>query len=339
MAREATYKQVPQAEDASEKKPHGLSPARAAAATVLYCLAGPSLIFLNKHILVEVEFPYGSALSLLGVTMSTLLSIVALMLGWFPCDQTRSLTPQTYCTRVLPIGIALGLCLTTGNVAYLYNSVAFIQILKAFAPVVLLLVLFAARLEKPSATLIASIMIISGGTAVAVRGEVELSLIGVAYMLASEFFEAVKLVMTQILLVDRKFGSVEGLAVVGPAAMAALCVCTILGEDWRDAMEKVGERPLLFLAASLGGVVVNLATNMMVAATSALTLRVTSLLRNIGIVFVSTAILRDSTLTVLEGVGFCIALTGFVLYQHARRNPAHSFADIWRDLTTFCGGR
>ena len=175
-------------------------------------------------------------------------------------------------------------------------------------------------------------MIISGGTAVAVRGEVELSLIGVAYMLASEFFEAVKLVMTQILLVDRKFGSVEGLAVVGPAAMAALCVCTILGEDWRDAMEKVGERPLLFLAASLGGVVVNLATNMMVAATSALTLRVTSLLRNIGIVFVSTAVLRDSTLTLLEGIGFCIALTGFVLYQHARRNPAHSFADIWRDL-------
>ena len=30
------------------------------------------------------------------------------------------------------------------------------------------------------------------------EGEVELSLIGVAYMLASEFFEAVKLVMTQI---------------------------------------------------------------------------------------------------------------------------------------------
>ena len=36
---------------------------------------------------------------------------------------------------------------------------------------------------------------------------------------------------------------------------------------------------------------------------------------------------------------FCIALTGFVLYQHARRNPTHSFADIWRDMTVFCGGR
>ena len=104
-------------------------------------------------------------------------------------------------------------------------------------------------------------------------------------------------------------------------------------------MQKVGERPLLFLAASLGGVVVNLATNIMVAATSALTLRVTSLLRNIGIVFVSTAVLRDSTLTLMEGVGFGIALIGFVLYQHARRNPTHSFADIFRDARAFCGGR
>lgn len=84
----------------------------------------------------------------------------------------------------------------------------FIQILKAFAPVVLLLVLFTAKLEKPSFTLVTSILIISGGTAVAVRGEVELSLIGVAYMLASEFFEAIKLVMTQILLVDRDRKSV-----------------------------------------------------------------------------------------------------------------------------------
>ena len=43
MAREASYKQVPQPMH-PKKKPHGLSPARAAAATVLYCLAGP---FIN----------------------------------------------------------------------------------------------------------------------------------------------------------------------------------------------------------------------------------------------------------------------------------------------------
>ena len=93
-------------------------------------------------------------------------------------------------------------------------------------------------------------------------------------MLASEFFESIKLIMMQILLVDKKYGSVEGLAVIGPAAVLALTITTLCTEDWRDALVKVQLDPVIFAAASLGGVVVNLATNFMVAATSALTLRI-----------------------------------------------------------------
>ena len=106
---------------------------------------------------------------------------------------------------------------------------------------------------------------------------------------ASEFFEAVKLLMMQILLVDRKFGAVEGLAVMGPAAVVALAAFSAASEDVGDAASKVAAHPLLFAAASLGGLVVNFATNMMLAATSALTLRITSLVRNISVVFVGAA--------------------------------------------------
>ena len=315
------------------------------------------------------------------VLASTVCSAAALASGLVSSERARALTPATYATRVLPIGVALGLTLTFGNAAYLYplrrwetgrgaaaeraadnsegtsrgaaapatrtfrgetrrrrryNSVAFCQILKAFAPVILLLVLFACRLERPSTVLISSIVVICLGTAIAVRGELDLSVIGVVYMFISEFCEAIKLVMTQLLLVDRKFGSVEGLAVVGPAAVVALAVVTVVFEDWRRALEKVLERPLLFLAASLGGVVVNLATNMMVAATSALTLRITALLRNIGIVFVSTFILRESSVTGLEGVGFLVALGGFALYQQARRRPGGSCGDVMRECRLCC---
>ena len=51
----------PEAPD--EAKPHGtpLVTAKKIAAVALYCLAGPALIFLNKHILVEVDFPYPDA--------------------------------------------------------------------------------------------------------------------------------------------------------------------------------------------------------------------------------------------------------------------------------------
>ena len=130
------------------------------------------------------------------VLASTVCSAAALASGLVSSERARALTPATYATRVLPIGVALGLTLTFGNAAYLYplrrwetgrgaaaeraadnsegtsrgaaapatrtfprrdassrrryNSVAFCQILKAFAPVILLLVLFACRLERPS---------------------------------------------------------------------------------------------------------------------------------------------------------------------------------------------
>ena len=158
---------------------------------------------------------------------------------------------------------------------------------------------------------------------------------GVAIMLASEFFEAVKLVMMQILLVDRKFGSIEGMVVIGPAAVAALAAVSLATEDVHDVLLKVGQRPELFFVASLGGVLVNLSTNVMLAATSALTLRITSLVRNVGVVFVSTLVVHDSQITGPEYLGFGLAVSGVTLYQHARRYPLADVQTIFRDFAFF----
>lgn len=77
--------------------------------------------------------------------------------------------------------------------------------MQAFTPIATMLALFIAGLEVPGKRLILAILLIAAGTAIASYGEVNLNVVGVLCMLASEGFEATRLVMTQLLLVGLKF--------------------------------------------------------------------------------------------------------------------------------------
>lgn len=59
--------------------------------------------------------------------------------------------------------------------------------------------------------MVLSVLGIAGGTALAAYGEVHNSLLGLLIMFASEALEAIRLVMTQLLLTGHKMGPFEGL--------------------------------------------------------------------------------------------------------------------------------
>ncbi len=83
--------------------------------------------------------------------------------------------------------------------------------MQAFTPIVTMVALFIAGLDVPNKRLISSVVLIGLGTAIASYGEINLSILGVIFMLLSESFEATRLVMTQILLVGLKFHPSESL--------------------------------------------------------------------------------------------------------------------------------
>lgn len=111
-----------------------------------------------------------------------------------------------------------------GNMAYLHLTVAFVQMLKAFCPVITMLLLFIARLERATTKLVLSVSIISLGVAMASYGEMNLSLFGLAAMLTSVVSESVRLVLTQHLLVGLNFHPLEGLVYIGSACTLWLMI-------------------------------------------------------------------------------------------------------------------
>ena len=79
---------------------------------------------------------------------------------------------------ILPIGILFSTSLISSNTAYLYLSVAYIQMLKAFVPVAILIISWTFRIQEPSKRLAVIVLMISCGVALASHGELHFNLFG-----------------------------------------------------------------------------------------------------------------------------------------------------------------
>ncbi|KAF9482328.1 hypothetical protein BDN70DRAFT_444682 [Pholiota conissans] len=131
------------------------------------------------------------------------------------------MTKEMFVRSILPIGILFSGSLILSNTAYLYLSVSYIQMLKAFTPVAILLISWASRLQDPSKKLGVIVLMISTGVALASHGEMHFNLFGFLTQAAAVAFEASRLVMIQILLHNLKMDPLVSLHYYAP-------VCAII---------------------------------------------------------------------------------------------------------------
>jgi len=141
-----------------------------------------------------------------------------------------------------------------------------------------MLCLFAFGLETPTHPMVASVVIIAAGTALAAYGEVQLNTVGLAIMLVSAVSESLRLVMTQYLLVGLKMGPIEGLMYLGPACFVWLAAGGAAMEYRRiaatSALRVAGAHWGLFVAAACMGFVINVLAFATIKLASSLTLKV-----------------------------------------------------------------
>ena len=289
----------------------------------LFICVGPTLIVLNKVILQSGQFPYPIFVSNLGMIVSALLARVAAALGFITPKKDKMIEGINWYLRVLPVGFAHAGTLMTGNWVYLYLDMGFIQMLKSFSPVMLLIISAILGIGKrATGQVVVGLLTISIGifiTTSAVHKDARFSWIGIWIMVFSMAFESFRLAMTQFFLQELKLNVLESMYTMAPASMIWLFTCSAIFElphmMARDnIMHIMIEYIPMFLAAGGMGAVVNLVSYSLIQLTSSLTLKVITTIRNVGVVFIGIICFRESV-TNYQFMGYSIALIGFMMYQ------------------------
>lgn len=292
------------------------------ATCMLYMCIGPTLILVNKFLLKDAGFPYPMCLSSLGLVFTSLMSHALVRLGKVKLNHAETVANRKFWTRnVLPVGFMTSITLFCGNAVYLHLSVAFVQMLKAFTPVIVLAIAVLFKIERPPMKMVGTVLIICVGTCVASFGEVNFSLAGMMFMLCAELAEAGRLVLAQYLLQNLKFGVVEGQYYFAPAS--ALCLLGVAAVHEmptiyaRGDYAVIGQHLHLFVLAGTLGLGVQYLSYLVICTTNATTLKVLGTARNAGLVMFAV-VFRGEVVTTLQFLGYAVALLGFAGYNYVK---------------------
>ncbi|CCC13256.1 unnamed protein product [Sordaria macrospora k-hell] len=244
------------------------------------------------------------------------------------------MTGRLYLRAIVPIGFLFSGSLVCSNIVYLYLSVAFIQMLKAAAPVAVLLTAWVWGVEQPSQSKLINVLLIVFGVGLASFGEIAFSLKGFLYQLGGIVFEAMRLIMIQVLLKGdgQKMDPLVSLYYFAPVCASMNFLVALVTEvpSFRIAdLYNTGLWCLLLNAVV--AFMLNISSVCLIGKTSGLVMTLTGILKNILLVGASVMIWQTS-ITPLQFLGYAIALAGLVYYSLGRDQIVEIATQLWTFL-------
>ncbi|EME77455.1 uncharacterized protein MYCFIDRAFT_46341 [Pseudocercospora fijiensis CIRAD86] len=236
---------------------------------------------------------------------------------------------DTYIRAILPIGLFFSASLICGNVAYLYLSVSFIQMLKASNAVVTLLATFMFGITPFDSKKLANVSGIVVGVIIASYGEIQFVMIGFLIQMAGIVFEAVRLVMVQRILSapEFKMDPLVSLYYYAPACAVINGVITLFLEVPKMHMSDIYNLGIFVLLANAAvAFALNVSVVFLIGKTSAVVLTLSGVLKDILLVMASMVIFGDPV-SGLQFFGYSIALAGLVYYKLGGEGIKNSVRD------------
>ncbi|KAG0149817.1 hypothetical protein CROQUDRAFT_668940 [Cronartium quercuum f. sp. fusiforme G11] len=220
---------------------------------------------------------------------------------------------DVYWKKVVPIGLLFSVSLVLSNAVYLYLSVAFIQMIKAASPVAVLLTSFAFGIYPPSSRLFGIVLLISIGIGIASYGEVAFSLAGFIMQVVAIVVEANRVVLIQMLL-GTGLSPMTSLYFFAPVCLIinASLILPLEGLEAIRSIPKLGIW-VIFSNASLT-FLLNISAVYLIQLSS-LILSLSKVVKDLILIFGSTFIIGNHSVTLIQCFGYLIALIGLVAYK------------------------
>ncbi|PSR97847.1 Sugar phosphate/phosphate translocator like [Actinidia chinensis var. chinensis] len=230
------------------------------------------------------------------------------------------MTFEIYATCVIPISAFFASSLWFGKTAYLHISVAFIQMLKALMPVATFLMAVLCGTDKLGWDVFVNMLLVSIGVVVSSYGEIHFNVVGTVYQVTGIFAEALRLVLTQILLQKKglTLNPITSLYYIAPCSFMFLCVPWYFLEKPGMEVSQIQFNFWIFFSSAICALALNFSIFLVIGRTGAVTIRVAGVLKDWILIALSTVVFPESTITGLNIIGYAIALCGVVMYNYLK---------------------
>ncbi|ETN46393.1 uncharacterized protein HMPREF1541_00577 [Cyphellophora europaea CBS 101466] len=276
------------------------------------------VILFNKWLLDTLGFKFPITLTAWHMVFATFMTqVLAKTTTLLDGRKTVKMTGRVYLRAILPIGFFFSLSLICGNKAYLYLSVAFIQMLKATMPVAVLIVSWILGVAPVNFKTLGNVSLIVVGVVIASIGEIKFDLTGFLYQAGGIAFEATRLVMVQRLLSSAEFkmDPLVSLYYFAPVCGVMNTVAALVVEVPSMSMKNVYDVGIFMLVANaMVAFLLNVSVVFLIGKTSSLVLTLCGILKDILLVACSMLI-WGTQVSLTQFFGYSIALSGLLYYK------------------------
>ncbi len=180
-------------------------------------------IMFNKLLLTTWGFHFPFFLTIWHCVLATVLTkVLSRTTTLLPGVEKRLVTRNDYIRRILPMSLCFALGLVLSNMAYKYISLAYIQMVKAFTPVPMLLLSFAFGREVPTFVQLGIVLIVSAGVTMSSIGELRFSAIGFASQVSAVMVDCIRMLIMDYMLKDPALDSLSLLYYTAPPSAAMI---------------------------------------------------------------------------------------------------------------------